>query len=332
MASAASLTQQQSFQDKVANTSMPDPVAVAVSPDGMNVYVASSNPDQIAVFSRGSNGNLVFQRTQSVSGIGSLTSLAVSGATAGADDLFVGGSGGVVEFQGSTTLKTLSFFKSDTSVGSVSSVSTSSDGQAVYATVPSRNTLDVLSTSSLTLVGNAITTEGASSVAVSGNIVELGTLTSTALVSGLANTVGLFVGEQVSGSGIPAGTTIALINSSSSLTLSHAETSSAAESLMFSGDGPALTGMLSGTTAVTQVSTTAGLYVGEPISGAGIPFGTTITQINSSSSSITLSQHATASGLELLTTIDDYTILSGALQHELGVGDRPGEHGQPLRR
>ena len=195
-------------------------------------------------------------------------------------------------------------------------MSVSSDGQVVYATVPAQNAIDVLSTLNLTLVGQSIsstTLEGASSVAASGNTVELGTLNQTTLVTGLSSTAGLFAGEQVSGSGIPSGTTIALINSLSSLTLSHAETLSAAAYLTFFGDGPELEGTLNGTTSVTQLSTTAGLYVGEPISGAGIPFGTTITQIPSGSSSITLSNTATGNGPEPLTAIDDYTILSGSL-------------------
>ena len=325
VASTATLTQQQSFQDGVAQAptgtqkvgttvKMPDPVAVAVSPDGMNVYVASGNDNQIAIFSRGASGDLVFQGSRSSSGIVSLTSLAVFGSNAGSDELFVGGANGVAKFQGDTTKNTLTSPKDNTTLGSVSSISVSSDGQVVFATVPSENAIDVLSTSALSLVGQPSTTtlDGASSVANSGNTVELVTLDKTTLVSGLASTAGLFVGEQVSGSGIPAGTTIALINSSSSLTLSQAETSDLAASLTFFGDGPALEGTLNGTTSVTQLPTTAGLFVGEPISAADIPFGTTIVEIDTPSS-ITLSQQATASGVELVTPIDDYAILSGTL-------------------
>lgn len=328
VASAATLSQQQSFQNKVAQAptgsqtvgtlvNMSDPVALAVSPDGMNVYVASGTGSQIAIFSRGASGNLVFQGKQDAPGIGTVTSLAVSGSSAGTDELFVGGTEGVLKFQGSTTANTLTAkLQSPVGLGSVSSLSVSSDGQVVNATLPAQNAIDVLSTSNLSLVGQSISTttlEGASSVAASSNTVELGTLNDSTLVTALASTAGLFAGEQVSGSGIPSGTTIALINSSSSLTLSQSETLSAAAYLTFFGDGPALEGTLNGTKSVTQLSTTAGLYVGEPISGAGIPFGTTITQIPSGSSSITLSNTATGNGPEPLTAIDDYTFLSGSL-------------------
>jgi hypothetical protein len=51
----------------------------------------------------------------------------------------------------------------------------------------------------------------------------------------------------------------------------------------------------SGSTAVT-VANTNELAVGDPVTGAGIPSGTTITQINSNGTGFTLSQAATTSG------------------------------------
>ena len=195
VANAADLTQRQTFQDGFAQApsgnqtvgttvSMPNPVAVAVSPDGNNVYVASGSGDQITIFSRSSNGDLVYQGAQSVSsGIGSLTSLAVSGSSAGSDRVFVGGSGGVAEFQGDTTANTLSFLQSNMTIGSISGLAISRDGSLLYAVSASNDALYVLNTSGLSSVGTYTTTsltaanptapsntlEGASGVAVSQN-------------------------------------------------------------------------------------------------------------------------------------------------------------------
>src|SRR5208337_4863341 len=108
VANASDLTQRQTFQNGFAQANgvtvsgLSSPVAVAVSPNGANVYVASAN-DNIALFSRSSTGNLTFQGAVAVPEIGALTSLTVSGSASSSSDLvFVGGSGGVAEFQGNT--------------------------------------------------------------------------------------------------------------------------------------------------------------------------------------------------------------------------------------
>ena len=65
-----------------------------------------------------------------------------------------------------------------------------------------------------------------------------GTLTSgSAVVTGITTTVGLFVGENVTGTGIQANTTIQDINSSTSVTLSSAATVSGVEALATSDTG-----------------------------------------------------------------------------------------------
>jgi hypothetical protein len=61
-----------------------------------------------------------------------------------------------------------------------------------------------------------------------------------------------------------------------------------------------ITGTLASTITVTAMASTAGLAVGQPVSGTGIASGTTIASIVSSSS-ITLSIAATASGANALT-------------------------------
>ena len=60
----------------------------------------------------------------------------------------------------------------------------------------------------------------------------------------------------------------------------------------------------SGSIAVTGISSLAGLVPGQNITGTGIPAGTTILSVNKTSSSITLSSAATASGTESLASTD----------------------------
>ena len=152
VANASNLTQRQTFQNNLVQangtvvTGLGDPVAVAVSPDGNDVYVASGSEQEIAIFSRSATGDLVFQEVQPVSGIGSLTSLAVYSSSGGTDLVYVGGTGGVSEFQGNTSNSTLCSEVHTAAVRSNTDVSVSSDGTLLYAASPSNNALYVFST------------------------------------------------------------------------------------------------------------------------------------------------------------------------------------------
>ena len=74
----------------------------------------------------------------------------------------------------------------------------------------------------------------------------------------------------------------------------------------------------SGSKIVTGIASTAGLLVGEPVTGAGIAFGTTIEAVDSSTS-ITLSADATLSGPQIVNisgmsssiTVPDSFVISG---------------------
>ena len=59
------------------------------------------------------------------------------------------------------------------------------------------------------------------------------TLDATSLVTGLSSTVDLVPGELVLGAGIPAGTTISQLDSSTSITLSQAATFTGSTELLF---------------------------------------------------------------------------------------------------
>ena len=167
-----------------------------------------------------------------------------------------------------------------------------------------------------------------------------GTLASgSASVIGISgNVAALFVGEPITGTGIPSGTTIKSVQSSTSITLSTNATASGSQSLTasplaFSGvttvnvsgndgsDGPQLdsdpqlvinqsgvaasfTGTLaSGSASVTDITgNTGSLAGGEPVTGTGIPAGTTIQTVEDTNFSGTLT-----SGSYLVTDVSSTT-------------------------
>lgn len=64
-------------------------------------------------------------------------------------------------------------------------------------------------------------------------------------------------------------------------------------------------GTLNSTTAVTGITSTSALYAGEPVTGTGIPAGTTITPTGATTA--TLSQAATVTATEPLTATPTYS-------------------------
>ncbi|HEY5312175.1 MAG TPA: autotransporter-associated beta strand repeat-containing protein, partial [Pirellulales bacterium] len=111
----------------------------------------------------------------------------------------------------------------------------------------SSNSQRISSTASLNMNGGTFTMAGASYTTTAMTIgavnVLTGTTNATVTVSGLSSTAGLYVGEVVSGSGIPTGDTVATIVSGSSVTLTTAANSSGSPSLTFGAGVTATTGL-----------------------------------------------------------------------------------------
>jgi hypothetical protein len=99
---------------------------------------------------------------------------------------------------------------------------------------------------------------------------------------------------SVTGVGIPANTTVLAIDASrDTITLSAAATASGSQSLTFTSGVTGVT--TTGSAAVTNLSSTLGLAVGQQVTGTGITAGTTILSIDSATA-ITLSQPVTTGG------------------------------------
>jgi hypothetical protein len=135
---------------------------------------------------------------------------------------------------------------------------------------------------------------------VSANVpVEAGTLhtytvtatwTSGSNVVNVSSTAGLEPGSAVTASvsGIPAGTTIAIVGATT-ITLSAAATASQTnQSLTLSSN------------VITGLSSTFGMVGGQPVSGTGIPAGSVIGTVDSASQ-VSLNKNATTNGPQTLT-------------------------------
>jgi hypothetical protein len=117
----------------------------------------------------------------------------------------------------------------------------------------------------------------------------------------------LVAGLPLSGTGIAPGTVIVSYNSgTATITMSAPATASSTVSTTAN--------TFTGSNVLTTVYSIAGFIVGQPITGAFIPSGTTITAITGSNSTITMSQNAlgnTGTAVETITSYQVETILAG---------------------
>ena len=117
-------------------------------------------------------------------------------------------------------------------------------------------------------------------------------------VSGLSATAGLAVGQPIVGTGVPANTVISAVSATAAtLTLSQNANVTATNVSLFASPRPAITvvtGTVTNGSSTVTVSSTAGMAVGQFISGSGIPSATTITAVNAGASTVTMSNAANA--------------------------------------
>lgn len=180
-------------------------------------------------------------------------------------------------------------------------------GQAVVGPgLPANTTITAITPSTLTLSNSATANQNAATLAVGPGVFGVfGSVTNGSItVSGLSSMLNLAVGQAVAGPGIPAGTAIkALGTSSVDLTQSANANANGTNVFLFvSQDVLPLTGSLTGgSNLVTNLSNLSGLAVGQAVIDAtgNIPAGTTITSINSSQSSLLLSQSANSTAAAL---------------------------------
>jgi hypothetical protein len=270
---------------------------------------------------------IVTSGSTSVTSVSSTTGLAVGQSISGnfipAGTTIAGISGSTVTLSApatgsSTTAETLIVVAAIT--GTVTSGSTSltsvspTTSLAVGQTISGTNI--VPGTIILAISSGTVNTSNAASYGITGTV-----LAGSRTVSLVPSTTGFAVGQTIAGLNLLPGTKITAVNpSAGTLTLSNASsgtnTSPLLESLTISGgtlSGPsvfigALTGL---SNTVTSLSFTAGLAVGQLIVGNNLPGGTTVTGVDSTANTLTLSN--LVSGSNTSPTAESLTIYSAAI-------------------
>ncbi len=131
------------FLDKEQNgaggaTQINNPVALAITPDGKNVYVASSLNDSVSIFGRNTTTGALSAGGHYVDGVGGVDGLFLAESIAVSPDnknVYVGGRGdnAIAIFSRDPNIGSLTYMGVATGVTSVTGVAVSPDGRFVYA-------------------------------------------------------------------------------------------------------------------------------------------------------------------------------------------------------
>jgi hypothetical protein len=205
---------------------------------------------------------------------------------------------------GVSTINTTGNLNATTSITGIPSTAGISAGAVVTgAGIPTGTTVvTIVSPTSVALSAAATTTQNG--VALKFNNLSTFTTTgttnsysttgttdgSTTSITAIPSTASILVGMPVSGTGIPAGATVTSV-AATSITISLPTTAA--------GTGVAL---VFGTQSITAIPSTGQMAVGMPISGNGVPAGSTIKLINSTTA-ITISNFLTAFGTGVSLTV-----------------------------
>lgn len=141
----------------------------------------------------------------------------------------------------------------------------------LVASLPDSNTALVEITGTVTSGSPIITAPSQAPIDIDGILTAGSTI-----VTGVASTAGILPGASITGTGIPANTTVEQVTSNSITMSAEASSTEASEAIV-----------------VTNLPT-AGIYPGAAVSGTGIPALTTVLSV--AASTITMSKNATATG------------------------------------
>lgn len=177
-------------------------------------------------------------------------------------------------------------------------------GQLVTGTnIPANTTISAVGTTAPYVVTMSANASAASAtISVTGYVT-----TGSNQVTSLSTVTGLLVGQQISGTGVPAGATITAINSNAPFSLTMSANATANSTTSVTGN------VVSGSAVIVNVSSVTGLIVGNGISGTGIPAGATIVATSAGPNTITLSVPATVSstGATLLIIATETVVATG---------------------
>jgi hypothetical protein len=178
-----------------------------------------------------------------------------------------------------------------TSVTSVSSPTGLAVGQTIYGNfIPAGTTITAISGSTLTLSAAANGSSGTAETLIVVNAVTATVTSGSTSLTSVSPTASLAVGQTISGNNIVPGTIIVAISGSTVNTANPA-------SFTFNGT------VVAGTNTASLLANTAGPAVGQTIAGANIPSATTISSINLTAGTLTMSNAATGTSGPLLESL-----------------------------
>jgi hypothetical protein len=181
--------------------------------------------------------------------------------------------------------------------------------------IPSGATITAFtSASSVTISSNATATSsvtgyvGRSGAPTTNTSLAVGTTNASTTVTSAALFLSTDVGMRISGTGIPADAYITAFASASSVTISAAATATGSPTATVVRGGSMTVGITNASTTVTSSGLFLASDVGKPISGTGIPAGSTITGFTDAST-VTISSAATSAGTTAVigrTAVNDF--------------------------
>jgi len=144
-----------------------------------------------------------------------------------------------------------------------------------------------------TALANSMGVTGAWSAPTT-NVFTATTVTGSTVLSAVSSCKGLAIGQNVSGTGIATGSVITDIQGST-VTLSLAATASGSGVSITAANMSTYATTTNGSTSLTNVTSIAGLYPNQTISGTGIPGSTKIVSISGNAAPWTIVMSAAAS-------------------------------------
>ena len=210
---------------------------------------------------------------------------------------------GVNSYPTDKTTATGNVFKFTAGTGTVDFTFNGKNG--TYATgATAAQTAAAFATSLNAVAGSTVAFAGSQVLANSG--LSAGTATNAFTLNYTNATSGLSVGQLVSGSSFPAGTVITTISDDKKvITVSASPTTAITTtdglSVTFGGSQaittgfPAAAALAQGSTQLVYTAAVPGVTVGQLVTGAGIPLGTSVTAVSDDKKTFTLSNATTAS-------------------------------------
>ncbi len=179
----------------------------------------------------------------------------------------------------------------------VSSVSGLAVGQPISGT-------DIATGAYITGIGTTTVTMSAAATGTA-TVAPTGYTTSgSPSITGVSSISGIVAGQTISGTGIPSTATVASATGTT-IVISPSSGATATSQLTTSGI------LTSGSTTITSVSSLSGINTGQPITGTGVPSGTTVSATGTNT--ITMSKAATATTTQTPTTFTGTQVTGSAV-------------------